>query len=252
MNEVSNSLNFMQILYVEDDAGTLQEMTNLLKRHAGKFFTARDGTEGLEKYYAHHPDIIIVDLLMPKMGGLEMIKKLREAKEQCHVIITTALSDVDMILKAVDLGIDKYIIKPINIDTLLDELNKAALKKVKEKNLSAVIEGDNKRKIENEIKKTMTKFLKDNTGKGPKDVSIFITGNIVDITAIDTLTLMERKMIENGRNYAIIENNRKYFYLIKDKEICELLYDTIGKRAEIQQIVVNAERGMDKIKVILE
>ncbi len=251
MNEVNNGLNCIQVLYVEDDAGTMQEMTNLLKRHVGKFHTARDGVEGLEKYYDHHPDIVIVDLLMPRMGGLEMVKKLRETEAQCHVIITTALSDVDMILKAVDLGIDKYIVKPINIDALLEELSRAALKKARGKNLNALMEGDYKRKLENEIKKMMTRFLKDNTGKGPKDVSVFIAGNVVDITAVDTLTLMEKKMIDNERNYAIIENNRKYFYSIKENEICEELYRAVGKRAEIQQITVNAERGTDKIKVIL-
>src|SRR5665648_46818 len=106
MNEVNNSLNFMKIIYFEDDIGTMQEMTNLLKRHVGKFYTAYDGSDGLKKYYDHHPDIVIVDLLMPKMGGLEMIKKLRETEEACHIIITTALSNVDMILNAVDLGID--------------------------------------------------------------------------------------------------------------------------------------------------
>ena len=66
--------------------------------------------------------------------------------------------------------------------------------------------------MENEIKNLFARFIKTNTGKGPKDINVFISGNIIEIKAFDTLTLFEKKLLENSKNHSMINYNRQIFY----------------------------------------
>ena len=111
-------LSNMKILLVEDDDFTLQQLERFLRRRVGKLLTTQNGAQGLEILEKDEIDIVITDLKMPNMNGLEMIQIAREREFNGPVIIITALSDTDTILKAVDMGIVKYIIKPIDTDEL--------------------------------------------------------------------------------------------------------------------------------------
>ncbi len=247
MERNENLLN-LRVLYVEDDHDTREEMTTLLKRRVGKLFSAASGAEGLALFLEYRPEILILDLLMPDIDGLELARRIRELDEDCHIIITSTVSEVNAILDVVDLGIDKYIIKPINVPELLGELDEIAEKLWRKKIEKFPIEADQKKKAEDEIKRLFSTFLKTLTGKGPKEVNVFIQGDMIDILAYDTLTIMERSMLDKGGNYAIIEQNRKLFYFVREQEICELLKEATGKRAEIQSIAVDPERDIDRIK----
>lgn len=238
----------LRILYVEDDNDTREEMASLLKRRVGKLFTAASGREGKNLFLQHHPEILILDLLMPDMGGMELAQQIRRLDEDCHIIITSTVSEVNAILDIVDLGIDKYIIKPINAQELLSELDTIAERIWRRKNAALPIETSQKKKAEDDIKRLFSAFLKSNTGKGPRDINVFIQGDMIDIQAYDTLTAMERRIIDNGSNYAIIEQNRRIFYSVTEQEICSLLTEATGKRAEIQSIAVDSERGIDRIR----
>lgn len=106
--------------------------------------TAQNGAQGgLEILEKDEIDIVITDLKMPNMNGLEMIQIAREREYNGPVIIITALSDTDTILKAVDMGgIVKYIIKPIDTDELIDILIKLANEIIKYKYDSIIIDDE--------------------------------------------------------------------------------------------------------------
>ncbi len=74
------------------------------------FTIANNGEEGLEKYKKINPDIIITDIMMPKLDGLEMTKRIREENETIPIIVLSAFSDKEKLLKAIDIGITKYFI----------------------------------------------------------------------------------------------------------------------------------------------
>lgn len=85
---------------------------------------AEDGKKGLEKVLELKPDIAIVDVKMPDMSGLEMIEELKKRQSNCLFIILTAFSDFKLAQKAIDLGVDSYVLKPIDEDELIDRVVK--------------------------------------------------------------------------------------------------------------------------------
>lgn len=104
------------ILYVEDDAVT-RKMVELLI--AGKLsdvtlIAAEDGEAGLASFRSHDPDIVITDVNMPVMDGIRTIKEIKKSFKGARIIVTTAVSDISRILEAIDIGINHYVLKPID------------------------------------------------------------------------------------------------------------------------------------------
>lgn len=110
------------ILYVEDEPLIRQNAVEYLSRYFNKVYEAEDGLEGLEVYNNHKPDLIISDIKMPKLNGLEFASKIRQNDKNTPIIITTAHTDTDYLLKAVELRLIKYLIKPITSDKLQEAL----------------------------------------------------------------------------------------------------------------------------------
>lgn len=245
--ESSECLKQIKILYVEDEAETREELHEFLKRRVGKIFVAPNGKAGLDLFHEHRPDIIIADLFMPELGGVEMVKAIKAEGYNPGVIITSAMGDVEVILRAVDAGIDKYIIKPIDIKKLLEELIPLAERLVAGRKECHSINGDFKKKMEDEIKKNFAAFLKTATGKGPKDVSVFLADPTIEIIAYDVFTPFEKSILENIENSAIIKQNRDLFYDTKAKEVSQFIEKVIGARVEITKIVTDVDKGSNKI-----
>jgi len=119
-------LKELTVLYVEDEPHVMEEITEILEIKIDKLYTAENGLEALEIYRNNDIDIIITDIQMPIMNGLEMIEKIREINSSIPVIITTAFNETTFFKKAIDLHVDKYITKPIDIYQLLNVLDRAA------------------------------------------------------------------------------------------------------------------------------
>lgn len=115
----SKLLERMSILYVEDDEITQKNLGRFLKRRVRNLYLASNGKEGLEIYQDKHPDIIVTDIKMPVMDGLTMIRRIKEESPKAPVILTTAYSDVEYLMKAIDIGVEKFVKKPINNDQVL-------------------------------------------------------------------------------------------------------------------------------------
>ena len=136
--------------------------------------TANEGEEGWRKFNELHPDLIITDLLMPGCSGIDLIRKIREAGYMNPIVITSALQDVDSIIKTVDLGISKYIIKPINMTELDADLKKLAPKLWPDKR-NPLTFPLLRRRNEAAIRHIMSNILKKHSGKGPKDVKVLLS-----------------------------------------------------------------------------
>jgi len=120
------------LLYVEDDTFIRQNAVEFLEDRFEKIYEAGSGKSGLEIFLQYKPDIIITDISMPHMNGLAFCREIRKSDQQTPIIITTAFTDTAYLLEAVELGLIKYLVKPIEEDTLCEalELCFAQLKKV--------------------------------------------------------------------------------------------------------------------------
>jgi two-component system KDP operon response regulator KdpE len=107
-----------RILAVDDDERIINFLRAKLKASGYEVLTASNGIEGLEQAQAQEPDLIVLDLLMPKMDGLEMLKELRSFSAVPVIILTAKGADADRI-KGLQLGADDYLPKPFNPDELV-------------------------------------------------------------------------------------------------------------------------------------
>lgn len=122
----------MTILFVEDDPLVLEHVASLLTIFFKKVLTAVTGEEAYNLYEYESPDIILSDLEMPQMDGIELFKIIRMKNQTIPIIVLSAYSDQNILLKAANAQIDGYIVKPIEFKTLLDALQKI-LPKLSEK-----------------------------------------------------------------------------------------------------------------------
>lgn len=116
----------ISVLYVEDDADIRRHLSEFLRRRVGKLYIAANGQEGLELWRQHRPEVVVTDIMMPVMGGLKMAELIQRENPSVPIIVTTALNETESFLRAIDLGIDKYVIKPINTELLLHAIQKSA------------------------------------------------------------------------------------------------------------------------------
>ena len=116
----TKQLQYITILYIEDDDIVKVQTEKILTKIFKKVYVATNGEEGLLQYKNHIKDIdiIITDINMPKMNGLDMLKAIHEINKSVPSIVTTAHSDSVNLLKAIDINVDKYLTKPIQIKEL--------------------------------------------------------------------------------------------------------------------------------------
>jgi two-component system KDP operon response regulator KdpE len=113
-----NPMKQFRILVVDDEERILHFLTTKLKASGYEVLTAGDGVQGLEQLQAQEPDLVVLDLLMPRMDGLEMLKELRSFSAVPVIILTAKGADADRI-KGLQLGADDYLPKPFNPDELV-------------------------------------------------------------------------------------------------------------------------------------
>jgi diguanylate cyclase (GGDEF)-like protein/PAS domain S-box-containing protein len=141
MKENLDVLKNFTVLCVEDEDDVREELAMFLQRRVKTLYLAANGKEGLALFNEHRPDIVVTDILMPVLNGLEMAKEIKYLCPSTPVIITTAFNEADFFLRAIEIGIDKYVLKPVNARKFLGSLEEMAwlLKAKRELQLSATV-----------------------------------------------------------------------------------------------------------------
>jgi diguanylate cyclase (GGDEF)-like protein/PAS domain S-box-containing protein len=112
------------ILCVEDDAASRALLVYILEKRFAQVLVAENGAEGLALFQRHHPPMVIADIHMPVMNGIDMARAIKAEAPATHLIITTALGEAEMILSAVDVGVIDYVLKPITAPRLHAAIDK--------------------------------------------------------------------------------------------------------------------------------
>lgn len=121
--QILDRLKNKTILVVEDERIIRENIASMLKFFFKEVYTAIDGYDGLDKYENYLPDIIMTDLKMPNMDGFELIKELGERACSSYTIIVSAHTDTELLLEAINKGVNRYLIKPITEDELFEAFN---------------------------------------------------------------------------------------------------------------------------------
>ena len=119
-------MNKLTLLYVEDNHDAQERMKMILEDDVKTFYQAFDGEEGLAMYKKVKPDVILTDINMPVLDGLRMAETIKELDKEQVIIVISAFDDRDVLLKAVNIGIDFFVPKPIDIDLLNIKLSSVA------------------------------------------------------------------------------------------------------------------------------
>lgn len=130
--ELVDYLNNLVILYAEDDSDARAAVEGYLDLLFGEIFVAQNGQEAWEMFERNDIDVILTDIDMPGMSGLDLTKKIREKNREIPIIIMTAHTKTEYLLEAVELGLAKYIVKPFVGDDFLKVLEKTFLSQQKE------------------------------------------------------------------------------------------------------------------------
>ena len=249
-----SDLKNLRVLYVEDDEATREALSKFLNRRVGKLFVACDSEEGIHKFEECKPNLLIVDLIMPGMSGLEMIGEIRSQNKECRILITSTINEINTVIEAVDFGLDHYIIKPIDMEDLVRKLEGISdgiqNREVKTHPFS-FSNLENCGLIEDAIRREFLKILKTNLGKGPQDVKVLLFENQVEIIAIDAVTVMEKTITANRRNLTSAEQFRRLFY----EEIAYTLQECVevitGYRIKVTSITIDGIKRIDKITLTI-
>jgi len=103
----------IKILYVEDDEIARENGVEYLENFFETIYEASDAIIALQLYEKYKPDIIITDIQMPKLNGLEFVKRIRQKDKKTQIIVITAFCDREYLLKAIELQLVKYLVKPV-------------------------------------------------------------------------------------------------------------------------------------------
>ena len=144
MNKILKNLT---VLLVEDDSDSKKIMHDVLSDNFEKVFTAQNGDEGLKKFKKYNPNMVITDAFMPISDGLDMTRNIKEISKDTPIIVLSAHSEKETLLKAIDVGVDKYLIKPIMADDLLKTIENVAKSKIETANIIQVANGYSFNKI---------------------------------------------------------------------------------------------------------
>jgi PAS domain S-box-containing protein len=121
-----HGLHNLSVLYVEDDAQIREQLGQFLRRRVGTLYMADNGLQGLDAFRRYRPDIVVSDIRMPEMDGLEMAARIKCDGAGAPVILTSAFADTQYFLRSIDIGIDKYVLKPIRTEALEAALRRVA------------------------------------------------------------------------------------------------------------------------------
>lgn len=132
LKELRKLLSAYKLLYVEDNLGLREKANTLFQKLFSKVYVASNGQEGLELFIKHKPEFVITDIKMPQMNGIEMATKIKALNPKTKIIATSAYDDKEYLLDSIELKIDSYLMKPIQVDKLTLVLYKIAKDKQKE------------------------------------------------------------------------------------------------------------------------
>lgn len=258
----------LKVLYVEDDENISKQLHRILEKIFKNIDIEINGKDGLAKYEEAHHDIVITDISMPMMNGIEMSHKIKKINANQVIIVTSAHSELKYMTKLIDIGVNKFILKPIDLNSFLELLAKTAIKIFKDKkenillnqkikdnvfsgmNNPIAIINESRLKYVNEVFKE--NFLKDSDG----DIDEFKIGRIFRDKEMKLLKNQDivKRIIGLDRVYEILHIGSKIYKAYKidvlktDEEKNQYLLNFVNIDFVINNLEKSSINGMKVFK----
>lgn len=192
----------LSALYVEDDEAIRSHLSQTLKLFFREVYVAENGKQGLELFMQHAPDMVISDIQMPKMNGLEMTRQIKALNDRVPVLLTTAYSDERYFIDSIELGVERYILKPIEQDRFLSTLF-AVARGVLERRQA---EEYRKRQVQSRINAASEKMLLEAINLYPNPTLIYAEDGTLSAMNDAFLRMFDRPTLELLGEGAIISD----------------------------------------------
>ncbi|NJD39567.1 MAG: response regulator [Geobacter sp.] len=134
----------LSVLYVEDDPVSSAIIRKMLERIFNRVYGASDGVEGLQQFQTHQPDLVVTDLMMPNMDGISMLREIRIHNQKVPVVLMTASLEHADLVEAINLGVSKFLAKPLRSDAV----QRALMGVTRELHLERVAEDARRQEVE--------------------------------------------------------------------------------------------------------
>jgi len=122
----ASKIKNLTLLYIEDDAEIQAYLAEFLERYTSQLHLAQSAEAGKELYEKIHPDIILLDINLPGKSGIDFARELRKHDHNTRIIISTAYTDKEFLLTAIELELTRYLVKPVTSTELIEAFSKAA------------------------------------------------------------------------------------------------------------------------------
>ena len=234
------------ILYVEDDLSIQEEILYFLKKKFKNIKVASNGEEGLNLFEEFNPDIVITDIKMPKISGIELSRNIREKNKDTIIIISSAHSETSLLDEAIEFGIDTFLIKPISLAQLYCTVQ-IAIEKI-------ILKKQNKDTNEqlDETKKLLVEADKmANLGNLVAGATHEISSPLgVGITSISHLVEITQKLQENYKNELMTQSDFET-YLDTTLELSKMTYINLEKASDLIKSfkTIAVDQALDDKKV---
>ncbi|MDA0348881.1 MAG: response regulator transcription factor [Verrucomicrobia bacterium] len=220
----------MKVLIIEDSQRLLRSLTHGLKKQGFSVDAASDGRDGLDFALFNNYDVILLDLMLPGIDGLTILRKLRASGKQTHILILSASDQVDDRIRGLRLGADDYMIKPFSFDELIARIQTLVRRKYEAKSPEVSVDGvivntANKEVTCNGNVVTLTPgeyailehlmlnrgrvLSKDQLLDAVHDSESYASRNVIEVLVCNL-----RKKLDHNGNPSIIKTKRGYGYLI--------------------------------------
>jgi len=124
LEEIIKSTSDIRLLYIEDNEQARESTLTLLREFFQEIVVGVDGKDGLEKFNSNEIDLIITDINMPHMSGLDMIEKIRQNNKEIPILLLSAYSEIEYFKRSISLGVDGYLFKPLELGQFFELIYK--------------------------------------------------------------------------------------------------------------------------------
>jgi len=208
----------LNVLYVEDNEDIIISTLGILKTFFTNIESAINGADGLEKFKdnPNYYDLIISDINMPKMNGLEMIKEIKQINNEIPIVITTAHNDYTYLIKAIEMKVDRYLMKPLDIKQIIDVLSDISKMVSEKKMLAQLLEKEHQAALKAKEEEVIQKIT--NTYITP--TAIFQKGKLVQSSEsfLDLFDTKKKEELEKITidDYTLFEKKKGYMSSFED------------------------------------